>query len=74
MIISKFIIKPKDIINEMIIDQWFLSINEKIKVNEEIIRPKIKFLGKISLKNADLLLSSNILFETGATHIVKNNI
>ena len=74
MIISKFIIKPKDIINEMIIDQWFLSINEKIKVNEEIIRPKIKFLGKTSLKNADLLLSSNILFETGAIHIVKNNI
>jgi hypothetical protein len=74
MIISKFIIKPKDIINEIIIDQWFLSINEKIKANEEIIRPKIKFLGKISLKNADLLLSSNILFETGATHIVKNNI
>ena len=73
MIISKFIIKPKDIINEMIIDQWFLSINEKIKVNEEIIRPKIKFLGKIFLKNLDLLFSSNILFETGATHIVKNN-
>ena len=74
MIISKFIIKPKDIINEIIIDQWFLSINEKIKANEEIIRPKIKFLGKIPLKNVDLLLSSNILFETGATHIVKNNI
>ena len=73
MIISKFIIKPKDIINAIIIDQWFLSINEKIKANEEIIRPKIKFLGKIFLKNLDLLFSSNILFETGATHIVKNN-
>ncbi|MDB9762601.1 hypothetical protein OAC06_07285 [Alphaproteobacteria bacterium] len=55
-------------------DQWFLRTNEKIKANEEIIRPKIKFFGKIFLKNADLLLSSNILFETGATHIVKNNI
>ena len=73
MIISKFIIKPKDIINEIIIDQWFLSINEKIKANEEIIRPNIKFLGKIFLKNTDLLFLSNILFETGATHIVKNN-
>ena len=50
------------------------SINDKINANEARIKPKMKFLGKIFLKNIDLLLSFNILFETGATHIVKNNI
>lgn len=74
MIINRFIINPKDIINEIAIDQWSLSIKENINVKEAIIRPKLKFLGKIFLKNLDLLLSSNILLETGATHIVKNNI
>ena len=60
--------------NEITIDQWLWYINEKINANEAIIRPKVKFLGKIFLKNIDLLVSSNLLFETGATHIVKNNI
>ena len=73
IIINKFIIKPTEIKNEMIIDQWFLYINEKINANEAIIRPKVKFFGKTFLKNIDLLVSSNFLFETGATHIVKNN-
>tara|TARA_B100001250_G_C19487882_1_gene651676 strand:+ start:98 stop:322 length:225 start_codon:yes stop_codon:yes gene_type:complete len=74
MIINRFIINPIDIINEIAIDQWSLSIKENINVNEAIIRPKLKFLGKIFLKNLDLLLSSNILLETGATHSIKNNI
>ena len=60
--------------NEITIDQWLWYINEKINANEAIIRPKVKFLGKIFLKNIDLLVSSNLLLETGATHIVKNNI
>ena len=50
-----------------------MYINENIKANEAIIRPKVKFFGKIFLKNKVLLVSSNLLFETGATHIVKNN-
>ena len=60
--------------NEITIDQWLWYINEKINANEAIIRPKVKFLGKIFLKNIDLLVSSNLSLETGATHIVKNNI
>ena len=54
-----------------------LNINsfndDKINANEGIVRPKIKFFGKIFLRNLDLLVSSNFLFEAGATHIVKNN-
>jgi hypothetical protein len=72
--INRFIIKPKEIINESRIDQWSFNINEEINANDPIKRPKIKFFGKIFLRNADLLFLSNILFETGVTHTVKNNI
>ena len=59
--INRFIIKPKEIINESRIDQWSFNINEEINANDPITLEtlgdlhlkKIKYLSKIKTKLPD---------------------